>query len=36
MNDGRIFPSMQDATAELVDDLVTQTEENLKDHIFVV
>jgi hypothetical protein len=36
MNDGRILPGMQDVTAELVDDLITQTEVNLNDHIFVV
>lgn len=35
MNDGRILPSMQDITAELVDDLIKQTEVNLNDHIFV-
>jgi hypothetical protein len=36
MNDGRLLPSMQNVTAEFVDDLLTQTEVNLNDHIFVV
>jgi hypothetical protein len=36
MNDVHLFPSMQDVTIELVDDLVKQTEVNLNDHIFVV
>lgn len=36
LNDVRLLPSMQDVTAELVDDLVKQTEVNLNDHIFVV
>jgi hypothetical protein len=36
MNNVRLLPSMQDVTAELVDNLVKQTEVNLNDHIFVV
>jgi hypothetical protein len=36
MNDGNLLPIMQDEAAELIDDLVTQTEVILNDHIFVV
>jgi hypothetical protein len=36
MNDGHLFPSMQDEAAELIDDLVTPTKVILNDHISVV
>jgi len=36
MNDGHLLPIMQDEDAELIDDLVTQTEVILNDYIFVV
>ena len=36
MNEGHFFPSMQDEAAEMIDDLVTQTELILDDHILVV
>jgi hypothetical protein len=36
MNEGHLFPSMPDEAAKMIDDLVTQTEVILNDHIFVV
>jgi hypothetical protein len=36
MNDGHLFPSMQNNAAELIDDVVTLTELILDDHISVV
>jgi hypothetical protein len=36
MNDGHLLLSMQNGAAELIDDLVTQTEVILNNHFFVV
>jgi hypothetical protein len=36
MNNGHLLPNMQDEASQLIDDLITQTEVILNNHISVV